>query len=207
MNFFLLLVFEIFWEKIELVFNFVSLCFVNCTGKDSIYKFKSYLLNDMKNLILVRHAKSSWELPLQDIDRPLLHRGIEDAHIVASAIVNYIPTSFLFWSSVAKRAVDTALIFAKTISFPIENIVYKDDLYTFDENQLEKVIKSCDNHYESVILFGHNEAITNFVNKFGDRFVSNVPTSGFVALQFEVDYWNKIDTGKIKKIIFPKDLK
>jgi phosphohistidine phosphatase len=34
-----------------------------------------------------------------------------------------------------------------------------------------------------------------------------VPTSGFVILQFEVDYWNKIDTGKIKKIIFPKDLK
>lgn len=46
----------------------------------------------MKNLILVRHAKSSWEAPLQDVDRPLLHRGIVDAHLVSSTISNYIPT-------------------------------------------------------------------------------------------------------------------
>ena len=95
----------------------------------------------MKNLILVRHAKSSWEAPLQDVDRPLLHRGIVDAHLVSSAISNYIPNTFLLWSSIAKRASETALIFAQNISFPIENIIYKEDLYTFDELQLEKVIK------------------------------------------------------------------
>jgi phosphohistidine phosphatase len=161
----------------------------------------------MKNLILVRHAKSSWTTPIQDVDRPLLHRGILDAHLVSSCIMNYIPNTFLLWTSIAKRASDTALIFAQNISFPIDNIVYKDDLYTFDENQLEKVIKSCNNLYESVILFGHNEAITNFVNKFGDSFIPNVPTSGFVSLQFETEHWNEIDKGKIKKIIFPKDLK
>ncbi len=161
----------------------------------------------MKNLILIRHAKSSWETPIQDIDRPLLQRGIIDAHLVASHIVSHIPKTFMVWSSIAKRASDTALIFAQNICFPIENIIYKKDLYTFDESQLEKVIKSCDNHYESVILFGHNEAITNFVNKFGDSFIPNVPTAGFVSLQFQTNYWNKIDKGKIKKILFPKDLK
>jgi phosphohistidine phosphatase len=80
-------------------------------------------------------------------------------------------------------------------------------LYTFDERQLEKVIKSCDNSFESVILFGHNEAITNFVNKFGDVFIDNVPTSGFVSLQFDSDSWDTIDKGKTNKTIFPKDLK
>ncbi len=161
----------------------------------------------MKNLILVRHAKSSWATPTKDVDRPLIQRGILDAHLVSSRIMSYIPKTFLFWTSTAKRASDTALIFAQNISFPIENIVYKDDLYTFDENQLEKVIKSCNNLYESVILFGHNEAITNFVNKFGDSFIPNVPTSGLVSLQFETDDWSKIDKGKTQKIVFPKDLK
>jgi phosphohistidine phosphatase len=161
----------------------------------------------MKNLILIRHAKSSWKTPIQDIDRPLLQRGIMDAHLVSSSILKYIPKTFLLWSSVAKRAADTALIFAQNISFPIENIVYKDDLYTFDENQLEKVIKSCDNLYESVILFGHNEAITNFVNKFGDSILPNVPTSGFVSIQFDEDQWSNIKKGRILKTIFPKDLK
>lgn len=161
----------------------------------------------MKNLILIRHAKSSWEIPLKDIDRPLEQRGIKDAHLVSSEIQSYIPDKYVIWSSPAKRASETAIIFAQNILYPVDSIIYKDDLYTFDEKQLEKTIKSCNNAYDSLILFGHNGAITNFVNKFGDVFISNVPTSGFVAIQFDSDYWEKIDKGKTQKIITPKDLK
>jgi phosphohistidine phosphatase len=124
----------------------------------------------MKNLILIRHAKSSWEAPLKDFDRPLMKKGILDAHKVSGQIAEFLPKTYIIWSSTAARASETALIFAQNLSYPIESIVYKDDLYTFDDKQLEKVIKSCDNSLESVILFGHNEAITNFVNKFGECF-------------------------------------
>jgi phosphohistidine phosphatase len=161
----------------------------------------------MKNLILIRHAKSSWEAPLKDFDRPLMKRGILDAHDVSLNISKYLPKTYIMWSSTAARASETALIFAQNISYPLESIVFRDDLYTFDEKQLEKVIKSCDNSFESVILFGHNEAITNFVNKFGDVFIENVPTSGFVSLQFDADSWDTIHKGKTHKTIFPKDLK
>ncbi|WP_433832123.1 SixA phosphatase family protein [Flavobacterium anhuiense] len=161
----------------------------------------------MKNLILIRHAKSSWEAPLKDFDRPLMKRGILDAHDVSLNISQYLPKTYIIWSSTAARALETALIFAQNISYPIESIVFKDELYTFDDHQLEKVIKSCDNSFESVILFGHNEAITNFVNKFGDVFIENVPTSGFVSLQFDTDSWDTIHKGKTHKTIFPKDLK
>jgi len=161
----------------------------------------------MKNLILIRHAKSSWEAPLKDFDRPLMKKGILDAHEVSANISNFLPKTYIIWSSTAARASETALIFAQNISYPIESIIFKDDLYTFDDKQLEKIIKSCDNSFESVILFGHNEAITNFVNKFGDVFIENVPTSGFVSLQFDADSWNAINKGKTHKTIFPKDLK
>ncbi|KAF2511558.1 histidine phosphatase family protein [Flavobacterium zhairuonense] len=161
----------------------------------------------MKNLILIRHAKSSWEAPLKDFDRPLMKRGILDAHEVSSNISKYLPKTYIIWSSTAARAAETALIFAQNISYPLESIVFKDDLYTFDDKQLEKVIKSCDNSLESVILFGHNEAITNFVNKFGDVFIDNVPTSGFVSLQFDTESWDALNKGKTHKTIFPKDLK
>ena len=161
----------------------------------------------MKNLILIRHAKSSWEAPLHDKDRPLTNQGMKDAHLVSSSISDYVPKTYIIWSSSAERASETAMIFAQNISYPIESIDYKDELYTFDENKLEKVIKSCNNDIESVILFGHNEAITNFVNKFGDVFIDNVPTSGLVWLQFETDNWQKISKGKTKKTIFPRNLK
>ncbi len=161
----------------------------------------------MKNLILVRHAKSSWETPLKDRDRPLSKNGLQAAHLVSSYVSKYLPKTYLFWTSVAERASQTALIFAQNLSYPIESIIYKEELYTFDENQLAKVIKSCKNELDSVILFGHNGAITNFVNKFGDVFIENVPTSGFVSLQFDVDDWSAIEKGKTLKVIVPKDLK
>lgn len=161
----------------------------------------------MKNLILVRHAKSSWAVPTQDKDRGLTSQGMKDAHLVSIHSKDFIPKTFVIWSSTAKRAVNTALIFAQNMSYPIESIIYKDDLYTFDENKLENVIKSCNTIFESVILFGHNAAITDFVNKFGDVFVKNIPTSGFVYMKFDTDDWKKIKNGKIKKIIFPKNLR
>lgn len=161
----------------------------------------------MKNLIIVRHAKSSWEAPLRDFDRPLMKRGIQDAHLVSSHINGHLPKTFLIWSSPAKRASETAMIFAQNIAYPVESIVFKDDLYTFDVTQLEKAVKSCSDDYENVILFGHNEAITNFVNKFGDIFIDNVSTSGFVSLTFDTDNWENIAKGKTQKVIFPRDLK
>ena len=161
----------------------------------------------MKNLIVIRHAKSSCDAPLNDVDRPLDHRGIKDAHLVAAKSLAHLPKHFQVFSSFAKRASETAMIFAQNFSYPLENIAFREDLYTFDENKLEKVVRAFNNSYDNVILFGHNEAITNFVNKFGDVFIDNVATSGFVSMQFETDSWQHIQNGKTLKVIFPKDLK
>lgn len=161
----------------------------------------------MKQLILVRHAKSSWDAPLRDHDRPLTKRGIQDAHLVSSNISTQIPNTFLVWSSSAKRASETAMIFAQNISYPVESIVFKEELYTFDEKKLEQIIKSCSDDYDHLIVFVHNEAITNFANKFGDVFIENVSTSGFVNIIFDQNSWNDIEKGVTKKVIFPRDLK
>jgi len=161
----------------------------------------------MKNLILIRHGKSSWTAPLKDIDRPLDVRGINDAHLIAEHCEKFLPKTFLIWSSTASRASETALIFAQNFSYPVENIIFKNELYTFDEKELEKIVRSCHNDYDNVILFGHNEAITNFVNKFGDVFIDNVPTSGFVSLKFDTSDWQALKKGKTLKTLFPKELK
>ncbi|WP_264564046.1 SixA phosphatase family protein [Flavobacterium sp. N3904] len=161
----------------------------------------------MKNLILIRHAKSSWEAPLHDKERPLTSQGMQNAHLVSSNINDFLPKTYVLWSSTAERAIETAMIFAQNINYPLDSIIYKEELYTFDERKLEKVIKSYSNGYDNIIIFGHNEAITNFVNKFGDVYIDNVPTAGFVHLELESDSWETIEKGKTKKVIFPRDLK
>ena len=161
----------------------------------------------MKNLILIRHAKSSWEAPLHDKDRPLTSQGMQSAHLVSSNISKDLPKTFSIWSSTAERAIETAIIFAQNINFPLESIIYKDELYTFDERKLENIIKLQSNSYDNIIIFGHNEAITNFVNKFGDVYIDNVPTAGFVHIEFDNQTWDSINNGKTKKVLFPRDLK
>lgn len=161
----------------------------------------------MKNLILIRHSKSSWEAPLRDLDRPLSRRGINDAHLVFSKISNILPKTFVVWSSYAKRTKESAIIFSQSLNIPFETIYFKEDLYTFDEDQLEEAIKKCENNYDNLILFGHNNAITNFVNKFGNLFIENVPTSGIVKLQLPIDDWKSLKKGKTVETIFPSYFK
>lgn len=161
----------------------------------------------MKTLTLIRHAKSSWDAPLQDSKRPLAKRGISDAHLIATNSVKFLPKTNLIWSSTATRAKDTALIFAQNLIWPLESIVFKEELYTFDGYALTQIIRSCADSYDNVILFGHNAAITDFVNTFGDRYIVNVPTCGFVQIVFDTLSWNSIQKGTISKTIFPKELR
>ncbi len=155
----------------------------------------------------MRHAKSSWEAPLSDKDRPLDARGIQDAHLVSMHCHEYLPKVFTVWSSTATRAAETALIFAQNVAYPIENINFRDELYTFDDRDLEHIVRSLGAQYDNVILFGHNEAITNFVNKFGDIYIDNVPTSGFVSIKFDTENWGELNAGRTQATLFPKQLK
>jgi phosphohistidine phosphatase len=160
----------------------------------------------MKNLILIRHAKSSWKFDLKDIDRPLNEIGIFKANTISKKTISLISDQHYIYTSNANRALSTCYIFVKNWKLDLNKINIIDSLYTFDSNNLEKVIKKTDNHINKMIVFGHNSAITDFVNKFGDIFIDNVPTSGLVSIIFESDNWATIKNGKTDNIIFPRDL-
>jgi len=74
----------------------------------------------MKNLILVRHGKSSWEYSVSDKDRPLLERGISDAKLVANKFHENSFEIDAIFSSPANRALHTAMIFCRQMYLPFE---------------------------------------------------------------------------------------
>ena len=156
---------------------------------------------------MIRHAKSNWEIGQDDFDRTLAPRGIADANLVANYVASFLPEQYLIFSSSAVRARETAILFAKRFGYPLEQILLSDSLYTFDDARLELQVRALPEDYQNIILFGHNEAITNFVNKFGDMNIDNVSTSGFVSLVFDVDNWRTIRKGRTAKVVFPRDLK
>jgi len=160
----------------------------------------------MKNLTLVRHAKSIWKINVKDFDRDLMKIGIKNSIKCANKIHDEINPKAIIWSSPAIRAFNTAQIFMDCWNLSPVRINLIDDLYTFDLTQFEEIVKSCPNSIDNLILFGHNSAITNFVNKFGSVFIDNVPTSGLVSINFETDNWNKIKKGHTIKTLFPRTI-
>lgn len=161
----------------------------------------------MKTLYIVRHAKSSWEYPVDDKDRPLKLRGITDAHLVANHISDKIETPDVIFSSIANRALHTCAIFTRCLDYPYGKVHIKEHMYDFGGSGLLATVKSCDDAVDTLMVFGHNHAITAVVNTYGSEYFDNVPTSGFVAIQFDADSWYDINEGKTILNVFPKDLK
>ena len=161
----------------------------------------------MKTIYLVRHAKSSWEFNVGDIDRPLSRRGINDANLLTKEVLKYQIQPDAIYSSPANRALSTCKIFIKNLDFDDNLLSIKEKLYDFGGRQVADFIYNLDDSLDTVMIFGHNHAFTEIANKFGDEFIDNVPTCGLVLLQFNVDSWKNIDKGHTKKTLFPRHLK
>lgn len=65
----------------------------------------------MKSVIIIRHAKSSWDFSSSDFARPLNDRGHHDAPVMADRLLNKNIKIDNFISSPANRALTTAEYF------------------------------------------------------------------------------------------------
>ncbi|WP_425237813.1 SixA phosphatase family protein [Ulvibacterium sp.] len=161
----------------------------------------------MKTLILVRHGKSSWEYSVDDKDRPLNERGINDGHLVSSAFHSRDMGIDAIFSSPASRALHTCLIFLRQLDFPFAKFELSEMLYDFSGDDVLEFVQGLDDNLKTVMIFGHNHAFTHIANSLGNSYIDNVPTSGLVHLEFQTDQWASVEKGITVQTIFPKDLK
>jgi len=145
----------------------------------------------IKSLLLVRHAKSSWEdLSQKDFDRPLNDRGKKDAPAIAKRLRKEKDTELdAIISSPAKRAFATAKFFADEFNVKKKNIIEKPELYEASIEDFYTAIESIDDDYDSVALFSHNPGITAFVNQQTNVHVDDMPTCAVFALQIKIKSW------------------
>jgi phosphohistidine phosphatase len=161
----------------------------------------------MKEIILIRHAKSSWEYDVDDMERPLKKRGYTDIQLVSERFREYGFQPDAIFSSPAMRARLTADLFIKATSNAQVDFKIIDQLYDFSGPTVVEFIKALSNKYDKVIIFGHNHAFTSISNIFGHLPIDNVPTSGLVHLKFKISNWQNLKKGKTKLMLFPRDLK
>ena len=162
-----------------------------------------------KTLFIVRHAKSSWdEAGLEDRDRPLNERGKEEAPKMGKHLAGYSVKPELITSSPALRALKTAEKIAKEIGFKKSDVVVDEGIYTFNGGSLMDVVKGFDDKYKSVMMVGHNPAITSFANEISNAGIDNIPTCGVVLLEFDARKWKDVGKGggRLLEFDYPKKL-
>jgi phosphohistidine phosphatase len=157
----------------------------------------------MKTLLLIRHAKSSWDAPgLSDADRPLNDRGKKDAPEMAKRLKKRSLSIDQFISSTAKRARKTAKYFAEEFDVKKENIKEVEDLYMANANGFVTTIENTKNKHDVIALFSHNPGITEFANSLTTTHIDDMPTCSVFAVQANVDDWKEFMNAEIKFLFF-----
>ena len=156
-----------------------------------------------KELILVRHAKSSWDDPyLDDHDRPLNERGLRNAPEMGKRLQGWGICPDVWISSTALRAITTAEIMAEEIGFPPDQIQRSKDLYHASATELQEFIAELDHRIGCAILFGHNPGMTSLVANLYGLPIGNLPTSGVVHFQFNENTWSLVSSATPARAYF-----
>jgi phosphohistidine phosphatase len=154
----------------------------------------------VKNLFLIRHAKSSWaEIGAKDFDRVLDERGHRDAPKMAKILRGMGIKPDLIVSSPAKRAMTTAQYFAKEFDIAFDKIDLQADIYEASESDILHVVRDIANSHQTVLLFGHNPTLTFFPNRYSEDFIDNVPTCGIVQLAIDSENWSDFNQKNVSK--------
>lgn len=163
----------------------------------------------MKTLLLVRHAKSSWQhTGFSDEQRPLLEKGKKRTRKVIEYLLDHDVSVDHIITSHAVRAYDTARIIAHALGIREENLCVSQRMYHATAEHLYDQFFDLSNDISNLMMVGHNPAFTNFANHFLDKKIDWLPTSGVVSVSFDTNLWVNLPMAPAKTnfVIFPKEL-
>jgi phosphohistidine phosphatase len=144
----------------------------------------------MKQLFLIRHAKSSWDsATMKDFDRPLNERGKKDAPIMAKRLASKKIKLDALLSSTANRALITAQYFAEEFRIKKKDIIQIPELYHANPKGFYKVIEHADDELFNIAVISHNPGITEFINELTDKKIMDMPTCGIFAIKIHSNTW------------------
>ena len=161
----------------------------------------------MKTLLLLRHAKSSWDdHGLRDFDRPLAGRGERDAPRIGKALRKRGVTPNLIISSPAARAKATIEAVAKAAKLGVEPR-FEETIYGASSAELMKLIRRLPDQTSCVLLAGHNPGFEDLVARL-TRSHERMPTAAVACIEFQLDHWDDVEDGKGKLVwlMTPKQL-
>lgn len=167
----------------------------------------------MKQILLLRHAKSSWvDSSLADFDRPLAGRGLKDASRVGKYLRSIGNKPEYVVSSPAQRAKETSQLCLKAMKMDEEIITWDQGLYFNSAMKYVEAIQNTHDDCATMMIVGHNplmESTAAILSGDRDSAAFRVPTAGLICLESYAIHWKHIRPGNchVKWMMIPKVLK
>lgn len=162
----------------------------------------------MKTLLILRHAKSSWNHPeLSDYDRPLNGRGKRDAPRMGKHLrqEGLIPDRIL--TSSAKRARKTANKVAKASGYT-GKVKKLDTFYDTVPGVYFETLQALSNKHQRVMIVGHNPTMEQLVSHLTGN-VEQMPTAALAHIELPIEHWESLNLytkGVLANLWTPKTL-
>ncbi len=167
-----------------------------------------------KTLLLMRHAKSSWQdADFRDIERPLNKRGYKAAEAMAPLVAAWQPQ----WigCSIAQRTRATLLPIIDNLTSPAE-IELTAALYESNEAAYLRLLRALPNTVNRALLIGHNPVLEDLCQlligsaepRALERLMEKLPTGTLVVLECAIARWSDLapHTADLRDTIRPRDV-
>ena len=163
----------------------------------------------MKTLLLLRHAKSSWDNDkLDDHERPLNARGRRDAPRMGEFLRERRLIPDVIISSDAVRTRLTAEAAAKKARYK-GYILFESRLYMASPADVVTVLnKVREPTADTVMIVGHNPTLEELVAQLTGE-PQDMPTAALARIELPIDRWRDLDLstrGKLSGLWRPKEL-
>jgi len=161
----------------------------------------------MKTLLILRHAKSSWDdTTLSDHDRPLNERGEQDAPRMGQLLNDEDLWPDLILTSTATRAATTAELVIDGQGFEGE-LRYLSELYLAGPEDYLDCLRRIGGKANCVMVVGHNPGLEMLVQMMSGHW-RRMPTAALACVALPIDDWKDIEpgVGELAGIWLPKEL-
>jgi len=151
----------------------------------------------MKELVILRHAKSNRAYSVDDINRPLSPEGIDRIKMISNQKNDFFRNADIIISSIAIRALHTTMIMIYELNLPLEILKIDKYLYTFSGSRIIDYVYTLDDNWNKVVLVGHNPAFTEVINHFSYVGINHLKTAGCAQITFDGNKWSNLYKGEL----------
>jgi phosphohistidine phosphatase len=145
----------------------------------------------VKHLILLRHAKSSWnDNRIDDHERPLDERGKKDAPAMARWLREQQLTPDHVYCSTAKRTQATIDLMSEEWN-PVPIVEFVSELYLARAGVYLSMASRFSNQVKCGMLVGHNPGIEIFVGQIAEE-IDHMPTCAMAVLHVNIPSWGDL---------------